>query len=252
MISYWFGGVDGAAVAVREAAVPHYAASLMKVPVAVAAYRLADRGLLDLDTAVPVHAEFASVAGGRFAMDPDNDQDPQTWAALGGELPLRELARRSLTHSGNLAANLVLERTGLAAVADVFAAAGCSSATTVTRGIEDIAAQAAGRDNRITAYDAARLLAGIATRGLASAPACAELEAVLAAQTWRAGIPRGLPAGVAVANKTGWVEGVRHDIALVREPQRPPVVMAILTTGLDDDAAEQRIAALAGRLWARR
>jgi beta-lactamase class A len=75
---------------------------------------------------------------------------------------------------------------------------------------------------------------------------------VLGAQTWRAGIPRGLPAGVAVANKTGWVEGVRHDIALVCEPQRPPVVMAILTTGLDDDAAEQRIAALAGRLWARR
>jgi hypothetical protein len=28
--------------------------------------------------------------------------------------------------------------------------------------------------------------------------------------------------------------------------------MAILTTGLEDQTAEQRIAALAGRLWARR
>ena len=252
MISYWFGGVDGSPVATREEHVPHYAASLMKVPVAVAAYRLADGGLLDLDAAVPVHAEFASAAGGSFTMDPGNDQDPRTWAALGGDLTLRDLVGRSLTHSGNLAANLVLERTGLAAVADVLAAAGCTPATVVARGIEDVAAQAAGRDNRITAYDAARLLAGLATRTLASVPACEELEAVLAAQTWRGGIPHGLPARAMVANKTGWVEGVRHDIALVRERRRPPLVMAILTTGLDDQTAEWRIAALTGRLWARR
>lgn len=251
MISYWFGGVDGSPVATLEARVPHYAASLMKVPVVVAAYRLADRGLLDLDAAVPVHAEFASAAGGRFTMDPGNDQDPRTWAALGGELTLRELARRSLTHSGNLAANLVLESTGLAAVADALAVAGCTPATVVARGIEDVAAQAAGQDNRITAYDAARLLAGIATRSLASVPACAELETALAAQTWRGGIPHGLPAGLMVANKTGWVEGVRHDVALIREGRRPPVVMAILTTGLEDETVEQQIAALAGRLWAR-
>jgi beta-lactamase class A len=250
VISFWFGSVDGSPVAACEADVPHYAASLMKVPVAVAAYRLADRGLLDLDAAVPVHADFASVAGGRFAMDPGNDQDPRTWAALGAALTLRELARRSLTHSGNLAANLVLERVGLAAVADVLAAAGCTSATTVARGIEDVAGQAAGQDNRITAYDAARLLAGIATHTIASAPACEELEAVLAAQTWRGGIPRGLPTGLTVANKTGWVAGVRHDLALVRAPE--PLVMAILTTGLDDETAEERIAEIAGELWARR
>jgi beta-lactamase class A len=252
MISCWFGGVDGRPVATLEAHVPHYAASLMKLPVAVAAYRLADRGLLDLDAAVPVHAGFASVAGGGFTMDPGNDQDPQTWAALGSELTLRELVRRSLTHSGNLAANLVVEGTGLAAVADALAAAGCTPATMVARGIEDVAAQAAGQDNRITAYDAARLLAGIAARTLASVPACEDLEAVLAAQTWRGGIPHGLPTGLMVANKTGWVEGVRHDIALIRERRRPPLMMAILTTGLEDQTAEQRIAALAGRLWARR
>jgi beta-lactamase class A len=248
LVSVWLADVDGTVRQAQNVNQQHYAASLVKVPIALAAYRLHERGDLDLDAVVPVHADFASaVAGERFATTEAYDQDPETWAAA--EAPLRELVARSLTHSGNLAANLVLEQVGLAEVAAVLAAAGCSPMTEVARGIEDVPAAEAGLTNLVTAHDAGRLLAGIADGTLASAESCRELEQALTRQRHRDGIPLGLPEGVHVANKSGWVDGVRHDIALVRPDDRPAFVLAILTTGLDDDEAEWRISELARFLW---
>lgn len=248
LVSIWLADLHGAVRLSQEADRPHYAASLVKLPLALAAHRLHARGELDLDAAVPVHADFASaLPGERFVMTEAYDQDPETWAA--DEAPLRVLVGRSLTHSGNLATNLVLERVGLPEVAAVLADAGCSPRTQVTRGIEDGPARDAGLTNVVTAHDAGRLLAGVADRSLASAGACAELEEVLTGQRHRDGIPRGLPAGLHVANKTGWVEGVRHDVAVVRPDDRPAFVLAILTTGLADDRSEQRIAELVRSLW---
>ena len=74
------------------------------------------------------------------------------------------------------------------------------------------------------------MLVGVADRTLASEASCAEVEAVLARQEHRDGIPAGLPEGTYVANKTGWVEGIAHDMALVRPDGRPPYVLVVLTT----------------------
>jgi len=248
VVSVWLADLDGTVRQAQNVNQQHYAASLVKLPIALAAYRLHDRGELDLDAAVPIHPDFASaVEGRRFEMSEAYDQDPETWAA--GSAPLRELVARSLTHSGNLAANLVLEQVGPAGVAAVLAAAGCSPMTEVARAIEDAPAVEAGLTNLVTAHDAGRLLAGIGARTLASPGACEEVEQVLTRQRHRDGIPLGLPEGIHVADKTGWVDGVRHDVALVRPDDRPPFVLAILTTGLDDDEAEWRISELARFLW---
>jgi beta-lactamase class A len=248
VVSVWLADLDGRVRHAQHVDQQHYAASLVKLPIALAAYRLHDSGRLDLDATVPVHAGFASaVAGRRFVMSEAYDQDPETWAAE--EAPLRDLVRRSLTHSGNLAANLVLEQVGLGEVAVVLAEAGCSPATRVRRGIEDAPAHEAGLTNHVTAHDAGRLLVGIGRRTLASPPACAEVEQVLTEQRHRDAIPLGLPHGLHVADKTGWVDGVRHDVALVRPDDRPAFVLAILTTGLPDADAERRIGELARSLW---
>lgn len=247
VVSYWLGGVDGIPLQAQNVNQQHYAASLMKLPVAIAAYRLADRGLLDLDEVVPVHSDFASqVDGERFTMDENDDQDPETWAA--SEAPLRDLVRRSLTHSGNLASNLVLERTGLAEVATVLAEAHSSPMTQIERGIEDAPAREAGLQNLVTAHDMARVLAALANRTIASSTSCIELEQVLQEQRYRDAIPAALPDDVAVGNKTGWIDGIRHDVALIRVGDRP-VIMCILTTGLDDEDSEVRISELARFLW---
>jgi beta-lactamase class A len=230
----------------------HYSASVMKLPILVAAHRLAERGALDLDRLVRVRNEFASQCPGqRFSLDPGEDSDPETWAALGTEVPLRDVLHRMVTVSGNLATDLVLDEVGVAEVATVLAEAGCSQRTAIVRGIEDYAARDAGIDNLITADDMARLLVALAEGRLAGPEASAACEATLRAQEYRAGIPAGLPGGLVVGNKTGWIDGVNHDVALIRAPGLPPVGLAVLVSAQGTpEERESGIARIAAAAWA--
>jgi beta-lactamase class A len=230
----------------------HYAASTMKLPVLIAAQRLAERGLLDLGQRVVVHDDFDSlIAGQRFIMDPDEDSDRETWGALGEAVPLRELVERMVTVSGNLATDLVLEQVGPAEVARVLSDAGCSPRTVLPRGIEDYPARDAGLDNLVTADDLALVMVALAEGRLAGSAATLECERILRAQTYRAGIPAGLPTRVDIGNKTGWIDGVNHDVALVRDPGRPPIGLAVLVSAPGTpDEREAGIARIAAGAWA--
>jgi beta-lactamase class A len=229
----------------------HYAASIMKLPVLIAAERLVERDLLDLARPVEVHAEFDSRnPGRRFEMDEEEDSDPETWAAAGHSLPLSDLVHRMVTVSGNLATNLVLEQVGFEEVAAVLADAGCSSRTAIPRMIEDYPAREIELDNLITANDLALVLVALAEGRLARAAATAECERILRAQTYRDGIPAGLPADVVVGNKTGWVDAVNHDVALVRPADGQPVVIAVFcsTPGTPEER-EAGIARITEAVW---
>ena len=241
-VSVWAGEPGGSAWFEREADARHYAASTMKLPLLVAAHRLAERGALDLDRTVPVHNEHRSAYDGSvFSLDQADDQDDGTWDRLGSEVDLRTLARHAVVKSGNLATDLLLEHVGTSEVADVLRDAGCSPATVLPRGIGDAAAREHGLDNLVTAADLARVIGGVATRSLAGRGTCEAVEAVLAAQEHRDQVPAGLPRDTYVANKTGWVDGVAHDVALVRPDDGAPYVLAVCSTA---DADEQTLYAV--------
>ncbi len=245
VVSVWLGALDGTTWWEVDADEPVYAASLVKVPLATAAERRHRRGELDLDAAVPVHPEFDSVCpGARFTVAEADDQDPPTWAELGGTQTLRELRRRAVVHSGNLASALLVEHVGLAEVAAVLADAGCGPATAIARWIGDRPAAEAGLDNVVTARDLGRLLA--------ATPAA--VEEVMLGQTHRDGIAAGLPPGAAVASKSGWVDDHTHDMALVRPGDGPPFALVVLTrlAGVPVEEGRRRVAALAAEAWERR
>jgi beta-lactamase class A len=250
-VSVWHGGLDGVPLHARAEHERHYAASTMKLPLLVAAYRRHERGELDLDAEVPVHNAFRSALDGSpFHLEQADDQDDETWALVGRRTTLRHLVRHAIVRSGNLATNLVLEHVGAGEVAEVLAEAGCADGSLLPRGIGDAAAREAGLDNQVTAHDLARVLLGIAGGTLASPHTCREIEAVLADQEHRDKIPAGLPAGTNVANKTGWVEGVAHDAALVRPADRPPYVLVVCTTtDLPEEVAAELIAGISRTLW---
>jgi beta-lactamase class A len=252
-LSVWLGGVDGETALALEDDVAHYAASTMKLPLLVAAYRRAERGEIDLDRAVAVRNDFASALDGSpFSLDRADDQDDQTWDRIGSTMTLRELACHCVVRSGNLATNLLLELVGSGEVATVLADAGCSGTTALPRGIEDAAAREGGLDNVVTAHDLALVMCGVADRSLAEERTCADIEQVLARQEHRDKIPAGLPENTYVANKTGWVEGVAHDVALVRPDDRAPYVLAVCTTlDVPEDAANELIAGLSRAVWDR-
>jgi beta-lactamase class A len=253
VVSVWYGGIDGESWYARAALEPHYAASTMKLPLLIAAYRRHERGELDLDREVPVHNGFTSAAdGSAYALLQEDDQDDEIWdlARASASASLRELVRHAIVKSGNLATNLVLERVGAGEVATVLGDAGSSGVTVLPRGIGDARARDGGLDNLVTAQDLATVVAAVATRSIAGESTCVEIERVLAAQEHVDKIPAGLPAGTYTANKTGWVESVAHDVALVRPEGRPPFVLAVCTTAaVPEETANQLIARVAELVW---
>lgn len=251
--SVWAGPVDGPPWVAHRERETHYAASTMKVALVVAAFREAEAGRLSLDAEVPVHNSFASASGvGRFSLDAERDSDPEPWARRGQPVALRWLAYHALVRSSNLATNLLLEAVGLPAVTATLGTLRAQHSV-VTRGIEDSAGREAGLHNLVCARDLALTLQALVAGTPASRRACDEMLAVLAAQQINDAIPAGLPTGTRVAHKSGWVEGVSHDAAVVCPNDAAPFVLVICTTsGLDEQAGLDLIAAGAGAAWSDR
>ena len=103
-----------------------------------------------------------------------------------------------------------------------------------------------------TADGRAWVMVALAEGRLAGLDATAECERILRAQTYRDGIPAGLPVDVVTGNKTGWIDGVNHDVALIRAPGLPPVGLAVLCstpgTPTEREAGIARITAAAWNL----
>ncbi|HEX7242119.1 MAG TPA: serine hydrolase, partial [Longimicrobiaceae bacterium] len=196
-----------------DARTPMHAASTMKVPVMLELFRRADAGALSLDAPVPVRNAFRSIAdGSAYALSAADDSDAEIYGRLGGRMTVRELVERMITRSSNLATNLLIELADPARIAATLAELGAPE-TRVLRGVEDGPAFRAGMNNTTTAYGLMRVMAGIASGRAASPRATEEMLAVLGRQEFREMIPSGLPAGVRVANKTGWITGINHDAA---------------------------------------
>jgi beta-lactamase class A len=234
----------------RNADVVFHAASTMKIPVMMEVLRSAEEGRLRLDQEVLLVNQFASIVdGSAYALDPREDGDTSLYAFTGHRVNVRELMRRMIVRSSNLATNTLIELVGAAQVRAMAQWLGAVNAN-VLRGVEDQKAFDAGMNNTITARDLAILLAAVETGKAVSPRAAALMREILAAQEFREKIPAGLPAGTRVAHKTGEITAVSHDAAIVYPPQRAPYVIVVLTRGIRDGAVSARlIADISRSVW---
>ncbi|MFN8558983.1 MAG: serine hydrolase [Dehalococcoidia bacterium] len=187
----------------------YYAASLYKLEVLYEAFRQRQRRALDFDRAVEVSGRYAAEdlgTIGRLSLGPD------------GQVTVREALRAMVTFSDNTSAALLLDVLGHRNIDATMGALGLSASSVNTTELPT------------TAADMARLMEAIVRgEGLDAADA-REMASLLLGQEHRFGIPRGVPAGVAVGNKWGSLDGYVHDVAFVIEPNAP-YVLAVLTRG---------------------
>ena len=232
-----------------------HAASTMKVPVLLQLYLDRDAGRLALDDSITVDVTFRSIVDDSpYRLDAGSDSDSALYALEGQQLAYRDLAHRMITRSSNLATNLLIAELDAERINRTMRALGADSIE-VLRGVEDLPAFEAGLNNTVTARDL-----GILFQALGAGPARVdgladtsrqEMIEVLERQEFRAKIPAGLPAGVRVANKTGWITRISHDAALVFPPAHPRYVLVVLTRGIDEgEVAERVIAEISARVWA--
>lgn len=249
--SLWCGPPEGEAWLAVDEHTQHYAASTMKLALVMAAFAESRRGGLDLDAVVEVHNEFTSAADrSAYSMHEAYDSDPMPWQRVGGSVSLRWLVYRAIVRSSNLATNLLLDAVGLDAVERLLLDAGASRST-LQRGIEDEPARAAGLSNLVTAADLAAELKALHAGRLLGADATEELVSILSAQQINDAIPAGLPPGTKIAHKSGWVDGVVHDAAIVGVGTERPFVLVVCTTSdQPKQAALDLIAAAARAAWA--
>src|SRR5688572_26586345 len=93
----------------RNADTLFHAASTMKVPVLVEAFYAAREGRISLDQPLLLVNQFASIVDGSpYGLDPAEDSDTALFSLVGQRVPIRDLARRMITRSSNLATNTMV------------------------------------------------------------------------------------------------------------------------------------------------
>ncbi|WP_275006378.1 serine hydrolase [Promicromonospora iranensis] len=242
VVAYRIARASGEVLAARQDYLDFYAASTVKLAVLVAAARELDAGTASLDETCTATRTFTSqVPGaGEYTIEPD---DVDGGLPLDGTpMPLGDVVERMIVVSSNEATNMVADRVGLPAVNKVLADAGAIDSV-FGRKYSDLAAEQAGASHRTTAADLCLLMSALVTGRLASPERTIWMCEMLGRQTDRlltAAVPHGTPFG----SKSGWVDGIRHDVAFVGEPGPDTLVISVCTRGYDEQAAEETLKSL--------
>ncbi len=225
-----------------------HAASTMKVPVMIELFTSAQAGRLSMNQGILVVNQFASIVdNSRYSLDPDSDSDTTLYRRIGDRIPVDTLLRLMITRSSNLATNTLIALVGAEQVTRAMRGLGASRIQ-VLRGVEDGKAYDRGLNNTTTARDLAVILRAI-EEGRTIAPAHRlQMLDILLAQEFNQKIPAGVPKGVRVAHKTGEITAHSHDAGIVYPPDRRPYVLVVLTRGIQDGAAADRLIADISRL----
>ncbi|WP_433223140.1 serine hydrolase [Microtetraspora malaysiensis] len=243
---------------------PVVLASVFKVPLLVAFYRQAERGLIDPAERVTVSPEGRP--GGGTGVSAMLDEVTAS---------LRDLAYLTISVSDNASADTLLARVGLGEVnatladlglprtwvehscADLFTAmredagaadmAELSQMTTDPAVLSRLRVLDPARASRSTCRDMTRLL-GMIWRDEAAGPAsCAAVRRLMGLQVWPHRLASGFPYDdVAVSGKTGTLPTVRNEVGVIEYPDGGRYAIAVFTRSIGTAQNQPRADAAIG------
>jgi len=228
-------GPGGRVVARYQSHTRRVAASTIKLPLVLEAFRQEAAGTLDLSTTYTIRP--ADVVGGTGILQ----------GQVGRTLSLRDLAGLAILYSDNVAANVLLDYVGMENVNANMRNLGFSD-TLFERKLLDTVAEQSGKENWTSADDLAALLQRISDRSLLS-PAISDQVLALLTQRGKRDldwIGRGLPAGTLFSHLNGTLDHVRNDAGIVGVRTGEDYILVVCQDQLADaTAGEHAIAELA-------
>jgi beta-lactamase class A len=146
----------------------------------------------------------------------------------GVEVTVSDLCRLMIVVSDNVASNLLLEALPEGALESLFQDLAMNQTVLGRRFMENARP---GHDNRTTAQDMGLCLAALHRGEVLDRSHTAQALATMRRQQFREKIPLLLPPELSVAHKTGELDGVRHDVAMVEVPDNPYVLCLLTQKG---------------------
>jgi len=214
-----------------------HAASTMKIPVMMEAYKQAEAGKFSLSDSILIKNEFKSIVDSSlYSLEVADDSDTVTYKHLGEKTTISSLIYNMITVSSNLATNILIEKVDAKKVTKSLRDMGAKDIK-VLRGVEDNKAFQAGLSNEVTAYDLMLVFERLGKGEAVNAKACEEMINILLDQKYKTIIPAKLPPEVKVAHKTGWIKKLNHDSGLVILPDGRKYVLILLSAKTEDENA---------------
>ena len=203
-------------------------ASLIKLPIMVAAYRMADAGQLDLNRMLTL-AESDKVPGSGILTD---------HLSAGMSFSLRDAIRLMIRYSDNTATNMVIDQIGLATTASTMQDMGFPETrlnSKVYRGDTSIDPDRSKQYGlgSTSPKEMVELLTQIHNGTAATPESCKAMIEHLTACEDNTMLLRDLPAGTKVAHKTGAVSASRCDAGIVYGPQSKFAICVLTTENSD-------------------
>lgn len=227
-VALYYRPLEGGCAQMFNADAPLLAASVIKIPIMVEAFRQFEAGLLSPEAPYVLR---------------DADKLPSCGALnrlhAGLELTMRDLVEMMIVLSDNTATNVLIDRLGLENVNATMARLDMRQSV-LRRKLFDPAGRAAGIENTVSAREIGMLLERMYAGTLISPEASAAMLEILRNQKLNGKLPFYLkPRGIAVAHKTGEDDGITHDVGIVYAGH--PFVLCMLSNETDVPAFERLI-----------
>ncbi|MEM2004503.1 MAG: serine hydrolase [Zestosphaera sp.] len=200
------------------------AASIIKVPVLLEAFRQALEGRLSLDEQIVLREE--DKVGGMGVLKE---------LTAGLKLPFIDILTLMIIISDNVAANVAITKVGMENVNSFMKGLGLRK-TLLQRKMMDFEARKRGLDNYTSPRDMADLLHKLYAKTILNEWSCEKVLDIMKKQQVNDRIPRYLPEGIPVAHKTGELAGVRHDVGIVFAKE--PFIISAMVKDLKDPLSQ--------------
>lgn len=207
---------------------PLEAASVIKIPIMVEAFRQKEEGLIDFDAPVTIRKEDKLPSCGAL-----------TYLHDGITVSVGDLVTLMIILSDNTATNLLIDRLGSDHINREISRLGLTG-TRLNRKLFQPELSRQGIENYVTARDMGILLKAMLDGTLISADASKKMLEILGNQRLNSKMPFFLhDQGIKCAHKTGEDDGITHDVGIIFVDS--PVIFCFLSNRTDVPRAERAI-----------